>query len=169
MKFLTEKDYHQLFEWGVWLKTVIAVGETLLGILLYLASTVTLNNIIYYFLGGELREVPRDLIWGILLRGFEGLSGPTSQGFVGASAQSFWAFIFLAHGVVKLALLVGLLKNKLWAYPASAAVFTLLAIYQIYSLFFGPDLLLEFITVLDVIVIALILHEYGRKRRGLSF
>jgi uncharacterized membrane protein len=159
MRFFTEKNYRRLFEWTVILKTIIAGGEILLGILLYLVSTATLNNIIYSFLGGELGEVPRDTIWSVLLRGFEGLSG---------GSQSFWAFIFLTHGLAKLALLVGLLKHKLWAYPASAGVFTLLAIYQIYSLTLGSDFLLLLITILDVVVIILVLHEYRHKRKNYS-
>jgi uncharacterized membrane protein len=138
MRLLTEKSCHRLFEWGVWLKTIIAISEVVLGILLYAVSTATLNAIIIFF-----------------LRGFENVSGGT---------QSFWAFIFLTHGLVKLFLLAGLLKNKLWAYPASAVVFALLAIYQIYTLTFGPDILLEIITALDVAVIVLILHEYKHRR-----
>lgn len=157
MQLLTEKNYHRFFEWGVIAKTIIAVGETVLGILLYVVSTATLNAMIYAVIGGELGEVPRDAIWSFFLRGFEGVSG---------GAQSFWAFIFLTHGAVKLFLLVGLLKKKLWAYPASAVVFALLAIYQIYTLTLGPDLLLELITLLDIIVIVLILHEYRHRRRN---
>ncbi len=151
-----EKTYHRLFEWGVWIKTIIAIGETVIGVLLYALSTATLNALLYHLLGGEVTEMPRDTLIALLLRGFGGITG---------TAQSFWAFIFLTHGVVKLALLVGLIKNKLWAYPASAIVFSLLAIYQIYTLATGsPDILLELITALDVVVIILILHEYKHRR-----
>ena len=156
MAVLSEKNYHRLFTWGVWAKTAIAIGETVLGFLLYAVSTETITAVIYRYLGGELQEVPRDRIWDILLRGLEGLSG---------GGQPFWAFILLSHGLVKLFLLGGLIKNKLWAYPASAAVFTLLALYQLYTLLQGPDLLLELITILDIIVIALIAHEWRRKKK----
>lgn len=166
MKLLTEKNYHRFFEFGVIVKLAISIGETLLGILLYFVSTETINNIIYYFLGSELREVPRDRIWAFLLRGLEGFSGPASQGFIGAGAQSFWAFIFLTHGLAKLFLAVGLLKNKLWAYPASAVVFTLFVIYQTFTLARGYDLFLLILTLFDVALIGLILHEYRHKRRS---
>ncbi|BCG83133.1 hypothetical protein MesoLj113b_66750 [Mesorhizobium sp. 113-3-3] len=38
------------------------------------------------------------------------------------STQHFYAFYLLSHGIVKLALVVALLKNKLWAYPSSLIV-----------------------------------------------
>ena len=51
------------------------------------------------------------------------------------------------------------------AYPSSAAIFGLFVIYQIYSMFFIPSLLLAALTVFDIILIILILHEYRHKKR----
>ena len=109
-----------------------------------------------FFLGGELGEQPRDFLWGYIAQEFQGLTG---------NAQPFWAFIFLSHGLVKMVLLLGLFKNRLWAYPASAAVFGLFAIYQTYSYIYFPSLFLALLTVFDIVLIGLILHEYKHKRK----
>jgi uncharacterized membrane protein len=66
----------------------------------------------------------------------------------------------LSHGIVKLFLVVGLLRNKLWAYPAAIVVFVLFIAYQLYRLSSAPSPLLVLLTVFDVVVIGLTWHEY---------
>lgn len=134
---IRERTYHLFFEIGVIIKAAIAVAETLAGIFLLAANPATVNGAILRLIGG---------------------------GFLTPERQSFWAFIALSHGIVKLALVAGLLKHKLWSYPASAAVFTLLVAYQIYDLIFSASVLLALVTVFDIVVILLILHEYRRRR-----
>jgi len=155
-KLLAERTYHDFFEIGVILKGVITVVELAVGLLFYCASTQTLNNIFYFFMGGEAAEQPRDFVWSYVIQQFQGIVGPN---------QSFWAFILVSHGIVKIFMVWGLLKHKLWAYPASAAVFALFVLYQIYSLFFIPSLILGVLTVFDIVLIILILHEYRHKKR----
>lgn len=154
-KPIPEKAYYTFFEAGVVVKGILTLGELALGSLFYFASTATLNNIFYYLLGNEATEQPRDLIWGYAIQQFQGIVGPN---------QSFWAFILLSHGIVKIFLVWGLLKHKLWAYPTSAVIFALFVAYQIYSLFFIPSLLLAVLTAFDIILIFLILHEYRQKK-----
>lgn len=84
-------------------------------------------------------------------------------GLIGNS-QPFWAFIFFSHGIVKLFFIGALLKKKSWAYPASAAVFSLFVIYQVYTLFYVTSLFLGLFTIFDILLIVLILHEYRHKR-----
>jgi uncharacterized membrane protein len=155
-KLISEKTYHFLFEISVIIKAAITAVEIVLGILFYSASTQTINALILFIFGSEATEQPRDFLWNYLIQTFQGLIGPN---------QSFWAFIFLFHGIVKLFLTVALLKHKLWAYPASAAVFTLFVVYQAYSLFYIHSLFLLLFTIFDVLLIVLILHEYQHKRR----
>ena len=52
----------------------------------------------------------------------------------------FYAFYLLSHGVVKAVLVVGLLREKLWAYPASFAVFGAFIAYQLYRYSFTHDI-----------------------------
>jgi uncharacterized membrane protein len=64
-----------------------------------------------------------------------------------------------------LALVAGLLRNKLWAYPASLMVLGLFMVYQVYRFFYTQSAGLVVLTVLDLIVMVLIWHEYGLVRR----
>ncbi len=156
MRPIPEKTYHSLFLAGIIVKALISLGELVAGLFFAFFSYSTLYRIAFALFGGELTESPRDLIWGYVARGVHDFS---------QTPQSVWAFVFLSHGIVKIFLLTGLWYNKLWAYPASAAVFTLFIIYQFYQLTLTPSLVLWFITLLDIAVVALIIHEYWHRRR----
>jgi uncharacterized membrane protein len=151
MKPLPGKEYRSLFKATVILKGLIALGEVAFGVLLIFVSYNTLRRAGVALLGGELSEVPTDLVWQYAIKGFHGFT---------ATPQSVWVFIFLSHGIVKLALIWGLLRDKLWAYPWAAGVFTVFIIYQLYQLALTPSIVLWLITILDVIVVLLVLHEY---------
>src|SRR4029077_20105793 len=100
-------------------------------------------------------ETNRDFFWRILAHGFNGFW---------STRQSFWAFLFLSHGIVKIFVLSGLLKQKMWSYPIAAAVFVGFIIYQIYQMSITPSFFLIVITILDVLLVVLILHEYRHKK-----
>ena len=57
-------------------------------------------------------------------------------------------------------LVAGLLREKLWAYPASIAVFGLFIAYQLYRYSFTHDAALIALSIFDLFVIALAVHEY---------
>lgn len=154
-----EKTYHLLFEAGIIIKGVIALCETALGILFYSVSASTLHGIFYFFAGDEPTEHPPDFYWSYIVQGYHSFA---------TNGQSFWAFIFISHGLLNLFLVYALLKNKTWAYPAAATVFSLFVIYQIYTFIFAPALSLALFSIFDIVVITLILHEYGRKKRSIS-
>ena len=48
------------------------------------------------------------------------------------TTKNFYAFYLLSHGVIKLLLVGGLLKGKLWSYPASLILLVLFVVYQLY-------------------------------------
>ena len=156
MKPFPEKDYRALFKITVILKGLISVGEIVLGLVLAFVSYGTLRSAAFALFGGEFAETSPNLIWGFAIKGFHGFF---------ATPQSVWVFIFLSHGIVKLVLIVALLRNKLWAYPWSAAVFTFFVVYQIYQIALAPSLALFSVTIFDAMVIALVLHEYRYRRR----
>jgi uncharacterized membrane protein len=76
------------------------------------------------------------------------------------SEQHFYAFYLLSHGLIKGVLVVFLLREKLWAYPASIAVFGLFIAYQFYRYSFTHDVALIALSIFDLFVIALAVHEY---------
>jgi uncharacterized membrane protein len=79
----------------------------------------------------------------------------------------YYAFFFLSHGALNLAVAVLLLLEKLWAYPAAIAVLTLFTLLQMYRFTHVHDPGLIVFSILDVIVIALAVHEYRLLRKHL--
>jgi uncharacterized membrane protein len=81
--------------------------------------------------------------------------------------QRFFAFYLLSHGLIKAVLVVGLLRQKLWAYPASVGVFGLFIAYQLYRYSWTHDVALIALSIFDLFVIALAIHEYRLLRKHL--
>ncbi len=158
MKPISRKISHSLFRFGIIAKALISVGEIVSGCAFIFLSYDRLYSIVFIFFGGELTESPRDFIWELIAKGFHDFS---------ATPQSVWAFIFLSHGIVKIFLLIGLWRNKHWAYPASIIAFTLFIIYQFYQLVLTPSIILWLITIIDIVVLLLIISEYRHRRNVL--
>src|ERR1019366_3571924 len=104
----------------------------------------------------ELIEDPNDFIATHMLAMAQGFS---------VNSKNFYAFYLLSHGIVKLALVAGLLRNKLWAYPASLVVLAIFVAYQIYRFSDTQSIGLIVLTVFDLFVMVLIWHEYRLMRR----
>ena len=84
-----------------------------------------------------------------------------------ASEQHFYAFYLLSHGLLKGILVVFLLREKLWAYPAAIALFGLFILYQLYRYSFTHEIGLILLSVFDLFVIYLAVHEYRLLRKHL--
>jgi uncharacterized membrane protein len=80
------------------------------------------------------------------------------------STEHFASTYLIAHGVAKLFLGWGLIREKLWAFPAALAVFGLLILYQLYRLQHTHSTTLSVLIVVDVGVCYLIWREYGFRR-----
>jgi uncharacterized membrane protein len=105
----------------------------------------------------ELAEDPRDMIANYLLHSAQHLSLGTKE---------FAAIYLLSHGAIKLWLIVGLLREKLWYYPVAMIVFGLFIAYQLYRFSFTHSAFLLLITAIDIAVIILTWHEYRYLRRN---
>lgn len=155
---MKEHRIHQLFEVSVLLKGVHALIECIGGIALALISTNTIAVLANRLTQDELIEDPHDLVATHLLAWAQNFSVGT---------KTFYAFYLLSHGAVKIFLVVGLLRGKLWSYPASLIVLGLFIIYQLYRFSYTHGAGLVILTVFDVFVMALIWHEYRLVRRHL--
>jgi uncharacterized membrane protein len=71
----------------------------------------------------------------------------------------------MAHGTVKVVLVIALLLNKLWAYPWMIIVLVLFIGYQLYRIVLHPTAGLIALTVFDVLIVALTWREYRQQRR----
>jgi uncharacterized membrane protein len=155
---MRERRIHQIFEVGILLKGAHALIECACGAVLAFISTSTIVHWINRLTQDELVEDRHDFIATQLLGWAQGFSVQTKH---------FYAFYLLSHGIVKLALVVGLLRGKLWSYPASLAVLGLFIAYQVYRYSFTHSVGLIVLTIFDVIVIGLIWHEYRLVRQHL--
>ena len=141
---MQERRVHQIFAVSVSLKGLHALLEIAGGIALYGFSADAIAR--------WLDEIDRG---GLVARYFD------------LSEQHFYAFYLLSHGLVKVVLVYGLLKEKLWAFPASFVVFGAFIAYQLYRYSFTHELSLIFLSVFDLFVIALAIHEYRLLRKHL--
>jgi uncharacterized membrane protein len=155
---MNEHRIHQIFQVSVLLKGTHALIECLGGIALALVSTSSIANFVNAITQDELIKDPNDFVATHLLTMAHNFSVQT---------QHFYAFYLLSHGIVKVALVVGLLREKLWAYPASLIVLTLFVLYQLYRFSYTHGLGLIVLTLFDIVVMGLIWHEYGLMRRHL--
>ena len=153
---MNEKRIHQIFVVSVLFKGVHALIEIVGGLALYLTSTATIINWINRFSQGELTEDPNDWIARQVLKFGQHFS---------VAEHNFYAFYLLSHGLIKSALVIGLLREKIWAYPASIAVFGLFIAYQLYRYSFTHDIALILLSIFDLFVIYLAVHEYHLLRQ----
>jgi uncharacterized membrane protein len=148
---LKEKNIHLIFTTSLIFKGVFALFEILAGILAYFVTQQSLLNFVTAITQDELVEDPKDLVANFLLKTARHMS---------VGSQAFVAFYLLSHGVIKLFLIIGLLRGRLWYYPSSMVVFGLFVAYQLYRFTFTNSFWLMLITIIDVIVIWLTWHEY---------
>ena len=153
-----EKRIHQIFAVSVSLKGLHALVEVIGGIALYLTSTQTIIGWINRLSQGELTEDPHDWIARHAMQFGENFS---------VEQHHFYAFYLLSHGLIKGVLVIGLLKEKLWSYPASFVVFGAFIAYQLYRYTFTHDFTLILLSIFDLFVIALAVHEYRLLRKHL--
>jgi uncharacterized membrane protein len=155
---MQEKRIHQLFVVSVLAKGLHALFEILAGITLYLVSTATIVGSISRWSNRQIALERHDWVANHLLKFAEGFS---------VEKHNFYAFYLLSHGVVKGFLVAGLLREKIWAYPASFVVFGLFIAYQLYRFTFTHDFTLILLSIFDLFVIALAVHEYRLLRKHL--
>ena len=141
---MQERRIHQIFVVSVVAKGLHALIEIAGGLALYLISSDRIARWL-----GEVGHAA-----------WIGRHFPVSE-------QAFYAFYLLSHGLIKSALVVGLLREKLWAYPASFAVFGAFIAYQLYRFSFTHDAGLILLSIFDGFVIYLAVHEFRLLRKRL--
>jgi uncharacterized membrane protein len=152
-----EKNLHRLFEIGVLLKGANAVLEVVLGTLLLF---VNVGDIVRAFAENALVEDP-DSYLAHHIYGF--------ASHFSAQAEFYSALYLLSHGIVKTFLVVGLLRRKLWAYPATLAVLGLFVVYQGIKFLENHSIPLVLLTIFDLALMWLVWHEYRRMSQHPEF
>ena len=154
---IPERYLHLAFRIALWLKAAFALGELASGAVLFAIGHDTVVDWATAVTHGELAEDRDDPIANFLLHSAHHLSGHTQQ-FIGV--------YLAAHGVIKLALVAGLLRTMLWMYPVAIAAFGGFVAYQLYRYTGSHSPWLLVITAIDLVVIVLTWHEYRYLRKA---
>lgn len=146
-----ETRLHFLFEASLWIKALFALAEIVGGVVAYFIPQHFLLSIVLRVTGNEMAEDPHDVVASFLLHTVQHLS---------VSSQKFAAVYLLAHGAIKLWLIIGLLRDKLWYFPVSMVAFALFVVYQLYRFTHTHSPWLLLLSVVDIAIIVLTWHEY---------
>ncbi|MEK7107157.1 MAG: DUF2127 domain-containing protein [Patescibacteria group bacterium] len=145
-----EHAIYEVFVGAVVIKGLNAILEIVLGTLLLFTNVV--EDVVTVLVQNELIEDPNSFVATYI----QSLLSTTPQ------VQSFGALYLLSHGVVKVFLMAGLLRNKIWAYPSTIAVLALFIAYQMVRYLNTHSILLVFLSIFDALVVWLVWHEYKR-------
>lgn len=152
-----EKNIHRLFTLSVLLKAANALLEIVFGALLFFSSRIT--EIVSSFAQGELIEDPNDFLANSLQHYLP---------YFSAHTQLFASVYLLSHGVIKIFLAMGLLRRRLWAYPSAIIVFSFFIVYQMYRYVYTHSFFLIFLTIFDILIVWLTLHEYRLLKKHVN-
>lgn len=151
-----ENALRRLFRASLWLKGAHSLIEVIGGGLLHALPHEAITVLVRRLIWAELMEDPGDLVANALSHAVEGF---------GADAQSFAAWYLFSPGAIKLAPVIAVLANRSWAYPTFIMAMIGFVAYQMHLMRLDLSLPLVLITVIDLIVLALAVHEYRFARR----
>jgi len=142
----------KVFEGGIIIKGISGALEFLGGLLLFFFSPASIHNFIALITQKELLANPNDKIANLLLNSTQHISN---------GGRTFIIIYLWIHAAIKLIAVIGILKNKLWAYPFSLISLGALMLYQLYSIIFvRVSIGMVLLTIFDVFMLWLISREY---------
>ena len=147
------------FHISITLKGIDGALETAGGLVLLVVSPSSLHALARTLTQHELSQDPHDFIAHHILRATGNLSHHTTL---------FAAVYLLSHGLAKVALVIALLRDQLWAYPAMIALLVAFIAYQLYRLHIHATIGLTLLTLFDALVAWLTWREYQTKHTPLA-
>ena len=154
-----QRAWHDMFLVSVWIKGIVGLLQVVGGVLLLVVSQDQLIRLAVMLTQPELAEDPHDSIAMFLRHSAEKF---------GQGTQTFASLYLAVHGLIKILLVAGLLRRKMWSYPASMWVLGAFVAYQCYRYTQTHSPWLIALTVLDIAVIVLVWHEW-RTRKKVGF
>lgn len=143
------------FFWSLVAKGVSGVSELVGGIALLVLTPQAIHALVARVTTAELAEDPRDAFANLLVHHTANVSWATLH---------FGAAYLLVHGVVKVVLVAAVLRDRLWAYPWLIGTLGAFIAYQLFEISRRPTVGMVLLTLFDVVVVGLTVHEYRRKR-----
>jgi len=151
-----ERTILEWFHVSIFLKGTYAFFETLVGLLTFIVPPSAIVSLVNILTRDELIEDPNDAIATYLLHTAQQLSIGT---------EAFIALYLTVNGALKIILVLGLWKNKAWAYPASLIIFSAFAVYELYLCFIDRSLPVAILLLLDAITVWFVWKEYLVQKR----
>ncbi len=145
----------KVFETGIILKGISGVSEFIGGLALFFVHPSAIHDFLVFITQRELVGDPNDKIANIILHSADHLS---------TGSTAFIIIYLWIHAFIKLIAVIGILRNKLWAYPFSLVALGAFVLYQLYSIYVHVSVGMVLLTVFDVFIIWLIWREYGKAK-----
>lgn len=150
-KWMSKNNVHKGFHLALLFKGSFDIAEVLGGIFMVFLSPDRMERLIAFISKAELMEDPNDLVMNYLV---------SYSHIFSFSQQHFASFYLLAHGVLKLLMIILLWRKKLFAYPVSIVMFLIFIVVQLQRFTHTHSLLLLALTVVDVFMVILTIMEY---------
>lgn len=144
-----QKYINQIFKWTLLLKFFNSLWQISLGFLIFFDKD--LKESIFTLTTNRLVKHPNSRVAPFIQHILPGITHNT---------EIFIAIYFLVQGVLKIFLIAGLLRKKMWVYPLSMYVFLAFTFYQIYRFTHTHSPFLILLSTLDIITILVIEHKY---------
>jgi uncharacterized membrane protein len=149
------RSLDRVFRTSVILKGLDGALEIIGGLVLLTLSPTTIHATVRTLTEHELSQDPHDFVARHLLHASGGLTHGTT----------IYAGVYLlSHGLAKVAVVIAVLQDRMWAYPAMMALLAGFIAYQLYRLAVRFTIGLTLLTVFDVFVVWLTWREYQAKR-----
>ncbi len=141
------------FEIGIILKGLDGVIELAGAMLIALVPAHVIVRFVTHLTERELIKDPNDFVAGHILQYANELVGHDKW---------FATFFLLSHGLIKIVLVFGLLRNLAWAYPFAFITLGAFTIYQFWLILTNPTIGIFLLTLFDLFIIWLTWREYQK-------
>jgi uncharacterized membrane protein len=148
----------KVFEVSVILKAVDAGLELIGGSLLLVLSPHFIDRLTSALTQHELSKNPHNSIATFISHAGHNLAH---------NSRLFGGLYLLLHGLVKLAVIIGVLKQKLWAYPWLMIVLFAFICFQVWDILHKFTLGLTLLSLFDSFIIVLTWFEWQKHKRQL--
>ncbi len=153
---MKDQQTHRLFVASILLKGLFATIETLCGVALFFISMDMIQDAVTFLTQSAVVDSPNGATVAFMMDFMRHFSNGT---------RVFLGLYFLLHGAVKLAVVLGLLSRRLWAFPAGLTAMGLFVVYQLHRYSETHATALLAISALDLVIMWVILREYQVLKR----
>jgi uncharacterized membrane protein len=145
----------RVFRVSLTLKGIDGALEIVGGLILLVVSPDSIATLTRTLTQHELSQDPHDYIATNVLHAANSLTH---------GSTTYAGLYLLAHGVAKVAVVIAVLRDELWAYPAMILLLGVFIAYQLYRLYYRVTIGLTLLTIFDAFIVWLTWREYQTKR-----